>query len=357
VLQLNVRLGRSLYIVCGVSLLIGVLFGGQTFGAINTTGNVTPDPTTTTSGDNIYVGDTTDGTMTVDSARDVDSVFSFIGDDVGATGTATVTGAGSTWTNSVYLHVGRWGTGTLNIENGGVVTDVFGYLGNRAGSTGTATVTGVGSTWTNSGNLYVGRSGNGTLNIENGAVVNTGLDTRIRIASSGSGIINFNGGTLNTDGLLAAPSDLLGTGIINTTGVVSDIDLVFDQNHAMQQQFVFNSEPGQSITITGTGSTWTNSGYLVVADAGTGTLNIQDGGAVTVGDELLIHIASTLGISLSSVSDPFLDVTGNAWLTGTLELLLAGGFMPAYVEVFQIMTFAARNDTQFATIIGPQHYW
>ena len=73
-----------------------------------------------------------------------------LGNNLGATGTATVDGAGSTWTNSSDLYVGASGNGTLIIRNGGAVSNGIGYIGIDSGTTGAATVDGAGSTWTNS---------------------------------------------------------------------------------------------------------------------------------------------------------------------------------------------------------------
>ena len=52
-----------------------------------------------------------------------------LGFDAGATGAATVDGAGSTWTNSCDLYVGDSGDGTLTIRNGGAVSNGIGSLG------------------------------------------------------------------------------------------------------------------------------------------------------------------------------------------------------------------------------------
>ena len=60
---------------------------------------------------------------------------------------------------------------------------------------------------------------------------------------------NFDDGTLTTKSLWASPSQLHGDGTINTNGLVSDIDLVFDGDHPAQQQIVLDSEPDQNITI------------------------------------------------------------------------------------------------------------
>ena len=49
------------------------------------------------------------------------------------------------------------------------------YLGDDRGSIGAATVDGAGSNWTSGGNLSIGNSGNGTLTIRNGGVVSNTL--------------------------------------------------------------------------------------------------------------------------------------------------------------------------------------
>jgi len=58
-----------------------------------------------------------------------------------------------------------------------------------------------------------------------------------------TGAINFgtNGGTLTTGSLAASPSQLTGTGTINTRGLVSDLDLVFDSSASLNQTITFNN--------------------------------------------------------------------------------------------------------------------
>ena len=196
-------------------------------------------------------------------------------------------GAGSTWTNSGDLYVGYSGSGTLNITTAApsaILTatsatmrldghgrrwtvparpgptaaplrrllrqrdaehhqrrrrqQYHGYIGYNSGSTGTVTVDGAGSKWTNSGGLYVGYSGSGTLNITNGGGRLGRRRNLRRFRASSTGTINFgaNGGTLTTRSLYASPSQLTGTGTVNTRGLVSDIDLVFDQHTAWRKR-------------------------------------------------------------------------------------------------------------------------
>jgi T5SS/PEP-CTERM-associated repeat protein len=123
------------------------------------------------------------------------------------------------------LGAGYAGAAALTIQNRANVCSNQGYLGYYAGSSGTATVDGAGSKWTSSGSMIVGLSGSGTLNIVNGGTVSS------------------------TNGYVGQESGSSGT-----------------------------------VTVDGAGSIWSNSGGLYVGGAGSrGTLNISNGGVVSVG--------------------------------------------------------------------------
>ena len=241
------------------------------------------------------------------------------------------------WTNAGNLLVGESGSGGLRIENGGKVTDSYGYLGRNAGATGEATVTGAASSWTNTGDLEVGASGAGTLTVENGGSVSAGT-------------------------LWAAPQDLVGNGTINATGLVADMDLVFDALDATRgaQQtlafgtggalnlkvdgsgglgdrsslgvgfnnagtlsvgngakvtslygylgFGFGTGSSGSATVTGTGSRWTNSDGLTVGNYGSGTLMIENGGTVSDSSgDIARHSGSTGTVTVTGA--------GSTWTT------------------------------------------
>ena len=117
--------------------------------------------------------------------------------------------------------------GTLTIQDGGTVNSGGGgSIGLSAGSTGAVTVTGPGSTWNNSpgGGLNVGAFGTGTLTIANGGTV------------------------------------------INDTPNTANIG-------------EFAGSRG-TVTVTGAGSTWSNSLGVNIGRLGTGTLTVADGGIV-----------------------------------------------------------------------------
>ncbi len=387
-------------------VIFGFLAANSAHAGIATTGDVDPDdPATWTSGTNGYVGNTADGTMTIDLDSDVIGNDGVIGYNSGVTGTATVTGTGSTWTNTYDIYLGFHGSGTLNITSGGDVSNSIAYLAYQPGSTGTATVDGAGSTWTNSNNLRVGGSGNGTLNIQNGGAVSnrtgymgyfsgsTGMVTvdgpgstwtnnqdlyigtstatgTLNITGGGAvttagttelyslATINFNNGTLTTGGLIAASANLTGTGTINTHSLVSDVDLVFDTTHGLNQTININDNPGQNITVnlnvngsgsmgaghgdvgtmsisdaivvastkgylgykfgsngtatvTGAGSAWNNSSLLAVGYKGNGTLNITTGGAVSSSHGFIGYFSSSTG-------DVTVDGDGSTWTNSSV---------------------------------------
>jgi T5SS/PEP-CTERM-associated repeat protein len=299
-----------------------VSYIGADINSHNSTARVTGTGSTWSNSGELVVGRAGEGILTIDSGASVTSANGYVGRNSSAEGAVNVSGPESTWTNSGTLEIGSSGTGTLLIENGGKVTNANGYIGRYSGSYGAATVTGSDSLWTNS-NLFLSNSS--TLTIALDGRVEVSADTLISATSPQSAII-FNQGTLSTTSLTFLPSQLQGTGTVTTHGLLSDIDLRFDQSHSAQQQLNFGSQPngvvvnldvngtgmlgvghiGQgsmtvsdgvavsssagvlgssagasgAATVAGTNSSWTNSGDLAVGLAGTGTLAISSGGTV-----------------------------------------------------------------------------
>jgi T5SS/PEP-CTERM-associated repeat protein len=378
--------------------------------AIVSTGEISPsDPSTWiggTSGTYAYVGvNTGDGVITVNGGSQLSSYQSYVGYGSGKTGTIAVDGAGSAF-NASTLYMGYSGTGTMNITNGGAVTGSISmgynagatgtitvdgagstlnaysstigrngsgivtitnggkyisrtpdwdYLGYNPGGSGTVTVDGIGSSWSSNGTLYVGNGGTGTLNIFNGST----LSNAGNVLVGGAGTINFgaNGGALNTGGIAFSSSQLSGTGTINTSGIVTDVNLVFDASHGGTQSFTKNGitvnlnqgstgilgagcsgsgtltiAEGVSITskggylgynaggtgtatVTGSGSTW-NTGYLVVGNSGTGSLAITKGGVVNGSGANLGYNAGSNGSVVVDGAGSALNLTSNLYVSG-----------------------------------------
>jgi len=121
--------------------------------AFTVSGDVVPaNPSTWTSFTNGYIGNTSGGTLTVDSGNLLSS-WGYIGFGGSATGLVNISGTNSKWTSTYGVFVGGGsGSGTLNITNGGTVSNAYGwgytYIGHNSGSTGAVTVSGTGTTWT-----------------------------------------------------------------------------------------------------------------------------------------------------------------------------------------------------------------
>ncbi|HEX2473397.1 MAG TPA: hypothetical protein VHK01_01550 [Lacipirellulaceae bacterium] len=326
--------------------------------------------------DNLYVGNDGHGTLRItDGGQVTNGGVAILGsrfNPSNPTGTVAVDGAGSTWTSGGRLAVGADGSGTIQITRGGRVTSGgISTLGLRAASTGSVTVDGANSVWSSTGGLYVGEEGNGTLEITSGGRVEVGSETWVA-PSGGQGSIHFNNGTLTTGSLLAAASRLRGNGTINARSIVSDVNLVFDAAHGLQQQLVLNSQPSQAITmnldvngtgplgagysgqgslriadgvminsttgwlgylagssgrveVDGAGSKWTSANTLSVGTLGTGAVEIRNGGNVTAGGS--IFLAERSGSSGAAIVD------GAGSVLRSDSSLLVGDLGPGTLEI------------------------
>ncbi len=176
------------------------------------------------------------------------------------------------------LSVGQNGTGMLTIQNGGTLADSFGTVGNLPGGLGTVTVTGAGSHWSNAGGIVVGGLGTGTLTIQGGGTVSSGgggsvglsagSTGTVTVTDPGSSWINGPSGGLNVGSFGTGTLTIANGGkVINITTFTANIG---------------NGASGQgTVTVTGAGSTWSNSSGVNIGNLGTGTLTIADGGIVT----------------------------------------------------------------------------
>jgi len=230
------------------------------------------------------------GTLNVAEGGMVSNTTGSIGNNSGSTGVATVTGPVSHWNNSGELSVGRGGTGTLNIQAGGLVSDSTGNLGSYAGSTGTATVTDAGSRWNTSGTLHVGNRGGGTLKIEAGGVV---ADENGHIGrengSTGTAMIAGEGSRWENSAALWVGAVGHGTMNVAAGGVVTNTEGTIG---------VFAGSTG-IVTVTGSSSKWNNSAQLIIANSNlsNGTLNIENGGLVTVDGTTLIGTTGAVNLN------------------------------------------------------------
>jgi len=351
----------------------------------------------------ICIGRHGDGSLDITDGAAVSNLGGRIGTYIGSTGSVTVSGPGSTWSNSGWLFVGRGGDGTLDITDGGtVITDLTGRIGSESGSTGEMTVSGAGSTWT-AGYLYLGYSGDGTLNISNSGLVEVSQETHLAVKPGSSGTLNLDNGRFVTSGLCSSASNLIGTGTIDTNGMLTDVDLVFDDTRGLTQTVTLNG-PGRNIavnldidgsgpmgagfanssslqisdglavqstrgvlgeqpgsagvaTVSGAGSAWYNSGYLHVGGSGDGTLEITNGAAVSSTSMALIarDFGSTGVVTVSGSGSTWdhsgqLNVGSRGY--GRLEI---GGSATVVTGESHIAYYI--DSTGSVTVSGPGSTW
>ena len=286
----NVRIGDNAASM-GTAVIVGIS------GAFRSTWNITNDQ---------EVGNNGQGTLNilagglVDVGRDVR-----IGDTNSSNGIVTVDGVNSgirsTWDIVRDLEVSNSGLGTLNILDGGLVNVGRNVrVADNAGSIGNITVDGVNngvrSTWEITSSLDVGDNGQGTLSVLNGALVNSSNGGRIGDQSGSIGFVTVDGLNNGVRSTWTIGDDIRvgfrgqGTLNIQNGGLVSVNDdvRVGDRNGSIGV-----------VNVAGTNdafnSTWMVGDDLRVGDGGTGTLNINSGGLVSSDDALIGIGGSAIG--------------------------------------------------------------
>lgn len=218
------------------------------------------------------------------------------------------------------MNVGFTGIGSLTINNGASFTvtngnaviggDLSGVPGNANGTVivdgATFNVTG---TPTSGGMLVVGGSGTGSFTVQNSATV-TAVDSYVGFGMGANGTVTVTGvGTTwtNSDGGGNGQNIVgnEGTGVFNVyNGATVNVEA---------GTIVGASPTGTgTINISGAGSTWTASnitllGGNTLSDGGRGTINVSDGGSYVAHNQVVI------GFKHSGVGN--LNVTGGATVT------------------------------------------
>ncbi|MEN6576945.1 MAG: autotransporter domain-containing protein [Phycisphaerales bacterium] len=277
--------------------------------------------------EDLWVGFSGDGTLTIENGGHVWDMTSTIGGMEGVTGTAEVSGPNAVWANLQSLSVGGWGTGYLTISGGGGVWSPEVYIGGMPldvvgedldpdfapAGTGYVTVTGEGSTLEISepASLYVGYSGAGTLDVNEGG--------RVESLSAGIGAMPDSTGTAtvhdpNSEWVNAESMFVGGYGegtlTISNSGLVSSEDL-----------YIGGFEPGDfaidvnemgympdgtgTVTVTGSGSLL-DVDSLAVGTTGEGHLNVLAGAQVN-------SEGAVIGFGPDSNGVTVVDGAGSTW--------------------------------------------
>ncbi|CNE22275.1 autotransporter outer membrane beta-barrel domain-containing protein [Yersinia mollaretii] len=225
----------------------------------------------------LFVGYRGDGTLRILDGGVVNNPVNatHIGFDVGSTGYLEVSGVGSQLINGGELRIGGEdnSNGMMRIADGAVVTNQNDAdIAYHPGSTGSVEVTGPGSIWNAGNRMFIGHEGDGSLKITHGGVVTTATMARIGAGTTSTGYVEVSGADSRWElgGLLDVATNGPGTMIISDGGVVTS------------QYGQLNGSVGL-VEVTGTGSRWDNIDSLNIGryTGSDGTLNISNGGTVT----------------------------------------------------------------------------
>lgn len=211
-----------------------------------------------------------------------------IGNDVGTTGTVTVTGTGSRLTTSNYrLTIGSAGTGSLTIASGATATTGANYtdveaalaVGAAVGGTGSLTITGTGSKLTASGDAVFGG------NEKNGGTYTVGGNATVAVTSGGtlavSGRLTIDAGaslTVDQSSTLTAPTIAIAGGMADLFTLQSSNAVGFSGAGTLKVHAVSGANSvstfgfGDTIDFVGTTAV-ALSGNVVTGAGGSITLN------------------------------------------------------------------------------------
>jgi len=258
------------------------------------------------------------GTLNIGGIATIDDPFAVgLGDGV------IVTASGPTWNNVGDAVVGDTSFGTLTVDSGGDFTSANLFIGNDVNSEGEVNVDGVGSTLTSdavggASGIFIGNAGVGTLNVTGGALAETtgAADIELGVASTGDGTLNIDGtgSTVNTEDVIVGLSGV-GSVIVSGGGLL-------DQNISTTPDAFLGAGTGASgdVMVTGDNSRW-NAREIRIGDVGTGTLLVEAGGRVSGAGVVVLGDNATgdgqvavYGTATDGTTASLLNVDSSLWV-------------------------------------------
>jgi autotransporter family porin len=293
----------------------------------------------TISGD-LYVGQSSDvgGSLTMSDGANLEAANIYIGENIGGTGTFTITGAADGENNPVglatadgELSVGGSGTGIMQMSEGAQVTAGNTVVGRDPTGIGALTITGdseggpAPQLW--AGDLIVGYQGNGNLSVTAGGLLTA---TSLTLGSMDGGV-----GVVRIDGT-ATVANVSGSATIGDQG---DGTLTLSGGAALNNGDAFVAQSAGSVSsvlVTDDGSIWHSYGSLYIGGSaagagGDGLVTVDTGGSVVVDGTLQVWDTGQLVLNGGTVSSMMVDVDGgtltfaNGHLHVTAALMVSNG--------------------------------
>ncbi len=247
----------------------------------------------------LLVGLSATGDLTINST--LTTTTATLGYNNGSTGSVFLSGAGVSWQNSGSLTVGNAGAGIISLGYLASMEAGTTYLGGAAGGSGSLEISG-GATFTSNSDLYVGYGGAGSVTVTSGTLHNVNGNLADGIGSTGTATITGASSSWTNSGALRVGGGGVGALTVSDGGTVTSGSGVIGH---------LTSANGSSVVVTGTGSTWTSSGSIIVGNIGASELDVLSGGAVT---------SSGAMIGRHSTSTAKVSGAGSSWNTGNLYI-------------------------------------
>jgi T5SS/PEP-CTERM-associated repeat protein len=274
-------------------------------GGPSATGSVTVDGTGSTwtvraktVGGMQYAGNlwiTGGSNLNITNGGSVLSSMSYVSGNTGAKGTVTVDGQGSKWEVGSYdnagnfsgtaLNVGSGGQGELFVTNGGCVLCSGGWIGMSSGN-GYAKVDGAGSEWY-SQYQCIGTDGVGKMELTNGGSLRTGYLHLGRFAGS-NGTMAVDGTETRCRVVATTTHGETGTTMVADAGT-GRLDITNGASLTNTDAYVGDQATGVgTVTVSGSGSRW-ESTSVDVGRFGKGSVTITNGGTMQAGTRMRVY--------------------------------------------------------------------
>ena len=240
------------------------------------------------------------------------------------TGSVTIESSASlTLSSDTVTLVGSLGTGSLAFRGGGTGSgDGELVLGGHSGDTGSLVITGIGSQWQGTNDISVGEGGSGSLSVLSGGLLETGangdgVSGSIGTQATGVGTATIQDGAWHAGGTLQIGAAGSGTMNLLQGGTVTSGAAVLA---------VSGGSIG-TVSVVDAGTHWTVTGDLTVGSAGRASLSIGNGGRVTNQDATIGELGGSNGsVSVSGLGSRW-ENSGNLTVgsNGTGSLNVTGG--------------------------------
>ncbi len=242
-------------------------------------------------------------------------------------------------TSGAAVLIGSGGTGTFTLQGGGTGSASGELvLGTGVGSSGTMTVADFFSRWSGSSNVSVGDGGVGSLSVHSGGALVTGSDASglsgsIGTQSTGNGIVTVQGGDWTAHGALQIGA--AGTGTLQLL-----------QGGTLESgAATIGTSPGStgSVSVSGAGSIWRLAGDLTVGSNGSGSLAISGTGQVT-------NTNAVIGDRIGSSGSVTVAGLGSSWQNGGILTVGGNGAAGLAIDTGTVTAGGAAIGSNFAPV-------